>query len=177
MDSDLKEKILLLLLGGLALAFSYTPNQYRRTLRTIGREWRKIDKDKLRKEVRNLYRSKLIKEHKNKDGSFTFVLSDKGKMKALTYHFSEMKIKDKVWDKKWRVVFFDVPEKHRWGRDSLRDKLKKLGFYEIQKSVFVFPHDCEDEIDFIIEFYGMRKYVRYGVMEYIDDDIYLKNNF
>ena len=177
MDYATKEKILLLLLGGLALGFSRSPSQSRKVLRMMGKGWRDIDKYKLKKEVRNLYRSKLIKETKNSDGTFTLVLSDKGKLRALTYHFSEMKIQGKEWDKKWRMVFFDVPEKYRWGRDSLRNKLKDLGFYEIQKSVFAFPYECEDEIDFIIEFYGMRKYVRFGVLDYIDNDIYLKKHF
>lgn len=177
MDKAVKEKIILLLLAGLALGFSRSPRQHRRIYKKLGEEWQKINKVSFKKEIRNLYKSKLIKEKKNSDGSFTFMLSDKGRMKALTYHFATLKIKDRQWDKKWHMVFFDVPEKHRWGRDALRKKLKELGFYELQKSIFIFPHDCEDEIDFIIEYYGMRKYVRFAVIDYIDNDAYLKENF
>ena len=177
MDNAVKQKIILLLMAGVALGFSRSSLQHYRIYRIVGKEWQKINKNKLKEEIRSLYKSKLVKEKANPDGSFTFVLSDRGKLKALTYHFNEMKIKERVWDKKWRVVFFDIPEKHRWGRDSLRKKLRELGFCEFQKSVFIFPNDCEDEINFIIEYYGIRKYVRYGVFEYIDDDIYLKNNF
>lgn len=177
MENALREKIILLLFTGIALGFSRSALHHYRIYKNLGKEWQKINKNKLKEEIRSLYRSKLIKEIKNPDGSLTFMLSDKGKVKALTYQFSEMRIKAKVWDKKWRAVFFDVPEKYRWGRDSLRDKLKELGFYEIQKSVFIFPHECEDEVDFIIEFYGIRKYVRYGIFEFIDNDGYLKNHF
>jgi len=177
MDNALKQKIILLLLAGIALSFSRSPVQHHRIYKQIGKEWQRINKNKLKKEIRNLYKSKVIKEKKNLDGSFTFVLSDKGRVKALTYHFAEMKIKAIDWDKKWRAVFFDVPEKYRWGRDALRRKLKELGFYELQKSMFMFPYECEDEIDFIIEHYGMRKYVRYAVMDYIDNDLYLENHF
>lgn len=177
MNYILKEKIVLLLFAGVVLGFSRNPTHHYRLYKSLGKEWQKIDREKLQKEIRNLYRSKIVKQNKNPDGSFTFVLSDKGKIKALTYHFNNMKIKVKNWDNKWRVVFFDVPEKYRWGRDSLRKKLKEFGFYEFQKSVFVFPYDCEDETDFIIEYYGMRKYVRYGVFDYIDNDLYLKDNF
>ena len=116
-------------------------------------------------------------EEENPDGGLTFVLSDKGKLKALTYHFDTMKITERVWDNKWRVVFFDIPEKYRRGRDSLRNKLRELGFYELQKSVFVFPHECRDEIDFITEYYGIRKYVRYAVMDFIDNAEHLKVKF
>ena len=177
MTNSLKEKIILLLSTGASLGFSYNTYQQYRILKTLGREWRKINRNELRREVRSLYRSKVVKEKKNPDGSFTFVLSKKGELKALTYHFDNIKIKDKIWDKKWRVVFFDIPEKYRWGRNALRKKLKELGFYEFQKSVFVFPYECEDEIDFIIEYYEIRKYVRYGIFEYVDNDVYLKSYF
>lgn len=176
MDNLIRKKVLLLLLGGFAIGFS-TLYSRRTILRTLSYEWRKIKREGLQKEVKNLYRSKLIQEKKNPDGSFTFVLSDKGRVKALTYHFEGIKIETKDWDGKWRVVFFDVPEKYRWGRDSLRKKLREVGFCELQKSVFIFPYHCEDEIDFIIEYYGMRKYVRYAVIDYIDNDAHLKSNF
>ena len=176
-DNAVKQKIVLLLMAGIALSFSRSSLQHHRIYKKIGQEWQRINRDKLKNEIRNLYKSKLIKEKKNPDGSFTFVLSDKGRIKALTYHFEEMKIKAMDWDKKWRMVFFDVPEKYRWGRDALRRKLKELGFYELQKSVFVFPYECEDEIDFIIEYYGIRKYVRFAVIENIDNDMHLKDRF
>lgn len=50
------------------------------------------------------------------------------------------------WDKKWRVVIFDVPQEMHSKRNRLRLKLKALGFYMIQKSVFVFPYPCEKEL-------------------------------
>ena len=50
------------------------------------------------------------------------------------------------WDSKWRVVVFDVPQKFNRERDRLRSKLKVLGFYMIQKSVFVLPYPCQEEI-------------------------------
>jgi len=167
----------LLLLTGAALSIAYTPRQYWRTVKIAGKEWKKINKEEIRKEIRQLYRSKLLKKTENKDGSITMILTDKGKLRALTYKFDEMKIEDKKWDGKWRVVGFDVPEKIRWGRDALRDKIKKLGFYEFQKSVFIYPYDCKNEIDFIIEFFGIRKYVRFGILEYIDNEKHFKKIF
>ena len=177
MDDALKQKIILLLMAGTALVFSRNPLHHYRIYKTLGTEWKNIDERKLKKEIRNLYKSKLVKEKRNPDGSFTFILSDRGKLKSLTYSFRKIEINKGVWDKKWRVVFFDVPEKYRWGRDALRRKLKELGFYELQKSIFSFPYHCEDEMDFIIEYYGIRKYVRYAVVDYIDNDAYLKEYF
>ncbi len=177
MKQSTRDKILLLLLSGLALGFAYSPNRYRRILQVTGKEWRKIDEKELKSEIRSCYRSKLIKEKESADGSITYVLTEKGKMRILTFNFTELKIKQKVWDGKWRAVIFDIPEKLRWGRDSLRRKLKELGFHEFQKSVFVFPYDCKDEIDFIIEYYNMRKHVRFGVFDYVDNSAHLKEFF
>ncbi|MEI7424878.1 MAG: hypothetical protein WCK10_02045 [Candidatus Staskawiczbacteria bacterium] len=173
-----KKKILLLFLGGLAFGYSYTPKNQWKVIKTISSEWMKINKEELHKEIRSLYRSKLVEKVKNSDGTYTFVLTDKGKLRAITYNFEEMVIEKKNnWDGKWRYVIFDIPEKFKSGRDALRQKIKKLGFYELQKSVFVFPYECNDEVEFIIEFFGIRKYVRYGTMDLIDNDVYLKKFF
>ncbi len=176
MDST-KQKILLLLLGGIAFGYSFTPQNQWRVLKYVSREWKKIDKEKLRKEIRNLYRSKIIKSKENPDGSYTIFLTDKGKLKALTYHFEKMRIEGKKWDNKWRLIVFDIPEKIREGRRALREKIKKLGFYELQKSVFIFPYECKNEIDFIIEFFNLRKYVRFAILESIDNELHLKKIF
>ncbi|MEK7562650.1 MAG: hypothetical protein AAB509_03155, partial [Patescibacteria group bacterium] len=150
---------------------------YWKTIKIAGKEWKRINQRETKEEIRKIYRSKLVKKKENKDGSITFILTDKGKLKALTYKFEEMRIDKKDWDGKWRLVFFDVPEKIRRGRDALRDKIKELGFREIQKSVFIFPYDCKNEIDFIIEFFGMRKHVRFAILEEVDNEKHLKELF
>lgn len=175
--NEVKKKILLLLLAGIALGFTYHPKRQWRILKATAKEWKRINEEKLRREIWGLYRSKLIKAKENPDGTFTYVLTDKGKMKVLTYHFKEMKIKREKWDGKWRLVVFDIPEKLKIYRNALREKLKELGFYELQKSVFVFPYPCQDELDFIIEFFNLRKYVRCGVLESIDNELHLKKIF
>lgn len=175
--SEIKQKILLLLSAGTAFAFSYTPSRQWRIVKDFTKEWKKINRKELYKEINNLYRSKLVEKKENTDGSFTMVLTEKGKFKALTYRFENMKIESGDWDGKWRLVVFDIPEKLRKGRDALREKIKELGFYELQKSVFVFPYECKNEIDFIVEFFELRKYVRTGILESIDNELHLKKIF
>lgn len=171
------KKILLLLLTGLALGFSYSPSRYFRTLKAFAKDWKQIDEEKLKRAIRDLYRSGLVVAKENSDGSYTYVLSSKGKTRALTYKVETMEVPKQRWDKKWRVVVFDIPEKLRTGRDALRDKLKKLGFYELQKSVLVCPYECKDEVDFLIAFWNIKKYVRYGILESIDNELHLKKIF
>jgi len=175
--NDLKEKIILLFLAGFSLSFTYSLHKQWKIFKEVSKEWQKINDRKLWLEIRGLYKSKLLRKEECADGSFTFVLTDKGKIRAMNYHFEKMKIERKDWDGKWRIVVFDIPEKIRRGRDILRDKLGRLGFFELQKSVFVFPYQCEDEINFIIEYFNLRRYVRFGVLEKIDNDLHLKKIF
>jgi len=175
--SVIKQKVLLCLFAGLSFAFSYHPRQQFRIIKGFQKEWRKIDQEKIKREIQTLYRSRLVELKRNSDGIFTMILTDKGKLKTLKYYFDQMKIKRDHWDGKWRIVVFDIPEKLRNGRDALRWKLKELGFYEFQKSVFVFPYECEKEINFVIEFFNLRRFVRYGILETIDNELHLKKVF
>jgi len=70
-------------------------------------------------------------------------LSEKGKLRALNLKFKRLADKKEDWDKKWRMVVFDIPNSHRKGRDVLRYRLQKAGFSEVQESTFVYPFDCE----------------------------------
>jgi DNA-binding transcriptional regulator PaaX len=173
-----QQKALLLLLGGLALGCSRSPKTYFYVLGKIGEEWKKINRQALGRAIKSLYESKLVSEKQNLDGTVTIVLTDKGKKKALTYNLEKMKIKkSKKWDKKWRVVLFDIPENKKRIRDALRYHLRRLEFYEFQKSVFIYPYDCKDEIDYVIEFYDIRKFVRFIVADFIDNELHLKKHF
>lgn len=173
-----QKKILILLLGGLALGLSRSPKTSFQIIKEIKKEWDWINQENLKRAIRGLYQSKLIKEKENLDGTVTLILTDAGKQKALTYNLDEMKIeKPKMWDKKWRVVLFDIPEKSRWIRDAFRHHLNQLGFYEFQKSVFVHPYECKDEIEYLIEFYDTRRFIRFITAESIDNELHLKQHF
>ena len=109
-----QQKILLLLMGGLALGLSGSPRQYFKIIKAIGKGWEEIEEQSLKKAIRSLYQSKLIEEKQNKDDTVTLVLTENGKNKALAYDLDNIKIKKPPkWDKKWRVVLFDIPEKRK----------------------------------------------------------------
>lgn len=173
-----QRKALLLLLGGVALGLSYSPKQYFRVAKAIRKEWKEITRQALERAIRSLYESKLVQTKDNRDGTLTLVLSDKGKERALTCNLEEMEIKRPVhWDDKWRVVMFDIPEKIKNVREAVRMHFKHMGFYEFQKSVFVHPYPCNDEIEYIVEFYGARRHIRFIVATEIDNALDLKRHF
>jgi len=175
--SPAKQKILLLLFGGLAFGFSYNPKNQFKILKDLSREWKRIDERELRKNINQLYQTKLIEKKENSDGTTTITLTEKGKNRALTYNFDNIKIEKENWDRKWRAVIFDIPEYKRRGRDALREKIKKMGFCELQKSVWIYPYNCKDQIDFVVELFDLKRYVRFAVMESIDNELHFKNKF
>lgn len=65
------------------------------------------------------------------------------------------KLQSRQWDKRWRLVVFDIPEKRKQIRDNLRKKLKQLGFGMWQKSVYVTPHDVMREMNEYLEENGL----------------------
>ena len=172
------QKILLLLLGGLLLGLSRSPKGYFKILKTIRHDWKEINRRALNRSLKALGKSKLVEERENKDGGTTMILTERGKYKAITFQIDEMKIPPmKKWDKKWRVVLFDIPEHHKKVRDALSQKLKHVGFHQLQKSVFIHPFECKKEIDFILEFLNMRPYVRIITADQIDNELFLKKYF
>lgn len=111
--------------------------------------------------IKRLEKQKLV-SWKERDGELTLTLTEEGKKKVLGYKLEEMKIqKPKKWDKYFRVIIFDVPESKRDARDVFRKKLKDLGFYQLQKSVFVCPYECRDEVDFLRHELEITPFVNY----------------
>ena len=174
----LQKKILLLLSAGVGLSVARTSKQMLRVLEAVGQEWSKVNRQSLDVAIKGLYRSKLVEWKENNDGTITVAVSDKGRRKSLTYDFENMTIrKPSRWDGKWRVVLFDVPEKRKSARNALREALKRLGFFEYQKSVFVHPYDCRDEFDYIVELFSLRPHARFMVAAEVDNALHLKRHF
>lgn len=100
----------------------------------------------------------------------TIFLTEKGKKRAIKHSLENLEIKKpKKWDKKWRIVVFDIPDKFKVSRNCFKKKLDELGFFMIQKSVYLHPYECFDEIEFIRTLYGIRVFVKYVLAEDIEE--------
>src|SRR3989344_1787597 len=142
-----QRKILLLLYAGLALGLNRSAKKQQWILKQIPKEWGKENRQALERAINSLYTSNLIHEKNNRDGTTTLILSENGKQRALRFNLEKLEIKKPArWDKKWRVVMFDVPEKIRRLRDSLRLHFRDIGMIELQKSVFVYPYPRSKDI-------------------------------
>lgn len=76
-------------------------------------------------------------------------------------------LKEDDWDGKFRVVIFDIPEKHRKVRDAFRERLKQWGLVRWQKSTWVSKKDIAQPIRRFIEELGIEDWA----MVLVTDDV------
>lgn len=113
-----------------------------------------------------------------KDEKTFLRLTDKGQKELLKYQLRDKIIKKpKKWDKKWRVVIFDIKEQTRNLRQGLRQELNNLGFIKLQNSVWVYPYECEDVIAMIKTYFKIGRDVLYMTVDQIENDKWLKEEF
>lgn len=91
-----------------------------------------------------------------KDGKPYFRLTSSGKNK-ITRDFPLLKLHQRKWDRKWRIVIFDIEEVNRQTRERFRHKLKELGFGMLQESVFISPYDIARDFAEFIESQGLKE--------------------
>ena len=112
----------------------------------------------------------------NKDGFLE--ITKKGGAKLYELERNDYKIpQPKRWDKKWRVLIFDIPEKKRLLRDKVRLTLSSIGFKRLQDSVWVYPYDCEDLIALIKADFKIGKDLLYLIVDSIENDFPLRKWF
>lgn len=85
--------------------------------------------------------------------------------------------KPERWDGKWRIIVFDVPENKKDRRDVFRRQLKNLGLANLQKSIWVHPYDCQDQVYYLAGNLFIKPYVRYIVAEMVTGEKDLKQRF
>lgn len=149
-----KDVLYWLLMTGVVYFAASSP-YFARNLWRGYRRWKKYPKKRVSDTFYNLKKQGLIKI--KKQGPQIYIsLTEEGKKKASFLQINDLKINQpKSWDKKWRLVIFDIAQLKKAYREAFRGKLKELGFYQLQKSVWVHPHDCASEIDVLKEFFGL----------------------
>lgn len=138
-----------------------------------------IKRNKVIRALKNLEKKEIL-DLQEQDGKVTIYLKNENHPKIIEYSIKillDFKKKNKQWNGKWFLVFFDVPETQRNKRDYLRRYLVKLGFYQYQKSVYLFPYECEREVELIKKIVEGAKYMKYIIAEKIEDESNAKVHF
>ena len=107
-----------------------------------------------------------------------YELTPKGENKLQKIFIDEVVIKaPRKWDGKWHLIMYDLPVRFKKARNAFRWKLKDLGFFQLQKSAWIYPYPCEGEMLFVADFFGVRKYIEILEINKVLNDKKLKANF
>ena len=132
----------------------------------------------IQRSIQGLQKNNLLRM-RERNGKLEIHLTKQGKQKFKEIQFDKIHIiKPPHWDGKWRIVIFDIPDRSfKIAREILRRKLKEWNFYQLQKSVWVCPWPCENEIQLIAELYDVAPFLNIIIAEKIVADNAVKKHF
>ncbi|OHA62647.1 MAG: hypothetical protein A2117_02715 [Candidatus Wildermuthbacteria bacterium GWA2_46_15] len=176
--SEIVKDILYWLMIAGTVYFAASSPRFTTSLLRAHQRWKKYPRKKIYDTFSHLRRRGLI-ETRMENGQIYINLTSEGKKKAGYFQINDLKIKrPKIWDRKWRLVIFDISELKKMHREAFRSKLKEMGFYLLQKSVWAYPFDCEAEIELLRDFFSLKENdLRLIVAEKIGHDDEIKSRF
>lgn len=100
--------------------------------------------------LKELERRKLIRFKELGGGKVRIELSRNGYRLKREYDLDSLKLKvPKKWDGLWRIVLYDIPLAQRKASNAFRSKIRQMGLFQLQRSVWVSPYECLAELEFI----------------------------
>ena len=171
-----KGLLTLLLVAGTLTVAAAAPNIFSAFGRMRGRRIYRtyMHSGYFQRELAVLKKQNFVSASKINKNEYEIGLTKLGEERAIQRAYNTFTIlRPALWDGTWRIIVFDIPDTHKSAREGFREKLKAIGFYSLQRSVFVFPYPCIEELEFIISLYGVGEYVRLIEANHIvyDDDI------
>lgn len=139
-------------------------------------EWKKFNTWRLRHVLKRLREQKIIDVLETKDGHIVKI-TEKGKLRLLSYNLDDLNLINKKWDKKWRIVIYDVHESKKQARNMFQKILKKLAFLQLQKSVYLTPYSCDEEVEYIRQIYDIGKDVTILTVNGLENESAYKEYF
>ncbi|MDP2648840.1 MAG: CRISPR-associated endonuclease Cas2 [bacterium] len=134
-------------------------------------------KQRLRETLLRLKRKGMVAFEKRGNKNYPY-LTKKGIEQAERLKIGSLSIpKPLRWDRRWRIVIFDIPQDKNALRDRIRSMLLNLGFYKLQHSVWVYPHDCEEIVALLKLNQGVRSEVLYIIADAIEYDHPIREHF
>src|SRR3989338_6634861 len=156
----LQKKALTLLLCGVAFGLCQSPRKQWQIIKDIPKELERCNLQMFEYGLHRLVADKYITMKDYGNGRYEALLTREGRELAENFSLDSIQIKkpDK-WDEEWRIIFFYIPDRYRRKRDAFRFHLRRLGFREVQRSVFAHPYPCGEEIMKIAVHYKLLSHV------------------
>lgn len=132
------------------------------------------------KKLWELKKRNVISLEQMDDGSIKIILAHKGRQLVRQYQLEDMRIViPKSWDRTWRMIIYDIPQERHKASRALSSKLRQLGLYQFQKSVWISPYECLAELEFICAIFELpiNEYIFYFAISTIPKEKIVKEFF
>ena len=153
--SEIAKDVLAWLFVAGAITIAATSPYFIQNVLNANQKLRKYPKRKIQDTFSSFRRRGLL-EIRRRNNQVSIALTREGKKKAGLFQLNDLRIsRPRKWDGKWRVLVFDIAHEKRFYREALRGKLKELGFFLWQKSVWVHAFNCKAEMELLRDFFGL----------------------
>lgn len=164
-------------MAGLLATMALAPNIFQAFPRIVGKK-----RYKLAFQARTAAQRLAIKGHVRwveRNGKKFLEITESGK-RALVLAQARAEAparKKRRWDRRYRMVIFDIPERRRAVRERLRRLMNEFGFLRLQDSIWISPYDCEDLVALVKAELKVGKDILYVIADSIENDAWIKKHF
>lgn len=111
------------------------------------------------------------------DNDKIFKITEKGLRHLKRAAVLEAKIESPVWDGRWYIVTFDIPESSKNIRNQIILCLKRHGFYNYTKGLWLYPHNPAKLLSELRDQYNLKAELMLIVAMHVDSESKLKKHF
>lgn len=140
------------------------------------KHWGHFNRRILKAALRRMQSAGAIEESEH-EGEIVFKLTEKGKLKLFKYRLDDLQLNQNSWDKKWRLVAYDIPKSKKNQAEAFRTLLKKMNFLQLQKSLWLTPFPCSSEIEFLKQLYFLTDNVTILTISQLEGELAYKQYF
>lgn len=173
--SVLKVTLLVIAAAGAITAVMAAPNVAAAAGKFRRQTKRKVSPYDVRRAIHALQQQHLV-ESLGKGTACRYRLTQFGRLKLKFFQLAKTD-RRQYWDKKWRLVIFDIPTRNKAARDGLRKILRDIGFVEIQKSAYLYPYDVFDALGEYRQLYNLVSFVLFATVNNIERDRHFRQKF
>lgn len=100
--------------------------------------------------LRRLKETRIIKVNEQNDGRVEVTITRKGEQLVHLFNLDTLSLtKPARWDGMWYILMYDIPEYQKKARRAFSEKLRSMGLYRLQRSVWVSPYPFLNEFEFL----------------------------
>ncbi len=167
--------------GGFVTASLILPNASQIFDKSLNGIFEELDERRRKREVRrivNYMKQRGLIVYRSRDYEHGIQITRKGQQRLRQKVYDELSVPTpEKWDRKWRLVFFDIPLEASKNRNKLTAKLRQLGYQPLQKSIWIHPYPSRAQIEVVAEKLKFRTFITYVEIDKIDYESKLRSRF